>query len=42
MIKLYLAVGKCFIDNNCKEICEPFYIRCDFNDKKHLSVFKNK
>ena len=26
---MYLAIGKCYIDNNCKEISEPYYIKCD-------------
>lgn len=35
VITMSLQVGKCFIDNNCKEINEPFEIRTDYNEKKH-------
>ena len=41
VIKLHISVGKCHIDNTCKEITEPYYIRCDFNDKNNHAVFKN-
>jgi hypothetical protein len=38
-----LAVGKNYIDNNCKDISEPTdsCVRCDFNDRKHLSTIIN-
>ena len=41
VIKMYLTIGRCFIDNNCREVNEPYYTRCDFNDKKHLSSYVN-
>lgn len=39
VITMSLQVGKCYIDNNCKEINEPFEIRTDFNEKKHKAEF---
>jgi hypothetical protein len=37
---MHLSVGSVLIDNNCKEVTEPYEVRCDFNDKKHLGVQK--
>jgi hypothetical protein len=34
IIKMYLSIGKTNIDNNCRSVFEPYYIRCDFNDER--------
>lgn len=39
VLKMHVAIGRCNVDKDCKEVHEPFCTRCDFNDKKHLSAF---
>jgi hypothetical protein len=33
-------VGSVLIDNNCKETNDPYVVRCDTNDKRHIGVVK--
>lgn len=41
MIKLHLQVGKTYIDNNCKEVKDPYIIRCDYSDRKNFMKQQN-
>ena len=37
---MHLAVGGVLIDNNCKEANDPYIVRCDSNDKRHIGQVK--
>lgn len=34
-------MGKILIDNQLKEVQDPYIVRCDANDKKHKGVYSN-